>query len=739
MNTKEYTFQSLFGSTFFVDESEAILKQIEIPIIQRDYAQGRTNNEVGRIRQRFLDALFQAITNDKHITLDFVYGDISPIGNKKETFVLTPLDGQQRLTTLFLLHWYIAKKEHIEANEYEFLKSFSYATRFSSRDFCQELVKYTPDFYQEKISESIKDQAWYPYEWKNDPTIQSMLIMIDAIHEKFKNQQNLWESLVTHKNISFFFLPLTEMGLTDDLYIKMNSRGKPLTPFEHFKAEFEEIIKQHSEELSKEINHKFDIDWTDMLFPFRSDNNIIDDEFMRYFHFIGDILCYKSSINFEKDEFKLANLLYSKDCENAKENIEYFKQSFDCWCGFDIIDFFNQIFSKQTYEINKVKLYQEDLNIFRECCDNYGEYSGRNRKFPLSKILLLFSINTYLQNKDKISEDEFRRRIRIIRNLIWNSSDEIRDDRMKTLLSESETIILTGNIPTSEKGDLGYNVRQKEEEHNKIEWLKNNAQEEDELFHLEDHALLKGCVSAIGLDNHNNFEKFRLLFNNCDKDLINRALLSIGDYSQFVGWRWQIGAKNESVWIDLFHPTKQRQGFDETSKTLNSLLSKLYNTTINDENLKQLINEYLNNPDTLKDWRYYFVKYSPMRQGNFGMYYWYNWQEFSKGSYKIIMMNTEKSIGGRNWNVFLYTLFQFSDFDNKLTLGEYAYQGDKLKIKNTDIEIDCLTDKFVVSQNETQTEYPISQLNGIDTEDRIEKGKQIISEFLNETNQNASS
>ncbi len=156
------------------------------------------------------------------------------------------------------------------------MKNFSYATRFSSRDFCQELVKYIPDFCQEKISESIKDQAWYPYEWKNDPTIQSMLIMIDAIHEKFKNQQNLWKSLVTHKNISFYFLPLTEMGLTDDLYIKMNSRGKPLTPFEHFKAEFEEIIRQHSEELSKEINHKFDIEWTDMLFPFRGDNNIID-------------------------------------------------------------------------------------------------------------------------------------------------------------------------------------------------------------------------------------------------------------------------------------------------------------------------------------------------------------------------------------------------------------------------------------------------------------------------------
>lgn len=273
MNTREYTFQSLFGSTFEFEGNSITLSKIEIPIIQRDYAQGRKNDEVNRIRERFLDALFQAIVGKIHITLDFVYGDVSKDG------VLTPLDGQQRLTTLFLLHWYIAKKENIDVSEYKFLNYFTYATRFSSRDFCQELVGYSPYFNDEKLSVAIKDQAWYPYEWKNDPTIQSMLVMIDAVHKIFNTQSELWESLVTNKIISFYFLPLSEMGLSDDLYIKMNSRGKPLTPFEHFKAEFEEIIKNISDKLSKEINHKFDIDWTNMLFPFRGDNYIIDDEF----------------------------------------------------------------------------------------------------------------------------------------------------------------------------------------------------------------------------------------------------------------------------------------------------------------------------------------------------------------------------------------------------------------------------------------------------------------------------
>lgn len=51
MNTKEYTFQSLFGSTFEFEGNSVTLSKIEIPIIQRDYAQGRMNGETKRIRE----------------------------------------------------------------------------------------------------------------------------------------------------------------------------------------------------------------------------------------------------------------------------------------------------------------------------------------------------------------------------------------------------------------------------------------------------------------------------------------------------------------------------------------------------------------------------------------------------------------------------------------------------------------------------------------------------------------
>jgi len=280
MNSIPTTFRQIFGQEL---ANGSAINSIEIPIIQRDYAQGRETKEVEKIRNRFVDALFKALTNtgEEAIKLDFVYGNI-------EDGKLIPLDGQQRLTTLFLLHWYIAKHENIIEENHFFLKKFTYKTRFSSRDFCDKLVECTPDFKVDKLSEWIMDQNWFMYSWEKDPTVKSMIVMIDKIHETFKGQSQLWEKLLDKQNppISFYFLPLEEMGVTDSLYIKMNSRGKPLTPFEHFKADFEKTILEVSPELRTEFIKKVDVGWVNMLWKYRGDDDVIDDKFMKLFYYI---------------------------------------------------------------------------------------------------------------------------------------------------------------------------------------------------------------------------------------------------------------------------------------------------------------------------------------------------------------------------------------------------------------------------------------------------------------------
>ena len=114
MATTLHSFMDIFDTTFGENQEEVQLKKIIIPIIQRDFAQGRKSPDVTRVRERFLESLYKAVT-EKPITLDFVYGDVDADGN------MTPLDGQQRLTTLFLLHWYAAKKGRVSEEEYSFL------------------------------------------------------------------------------------------------------------------------------------------------------------------------------------------------------------------------------------------------------------------------------------------------------------------------------------------------------------------------------------------------------------------------------------------------------------------------------------------------------------------------------------------------------------------------------------------------------------------------------------------
>lgn len=273
---------------------ELPINRIEIPIIQRDYAQGRDDDKTKKIRNGFLSSIINALENESSpLELDFVYGNV-------KNNVLQPLDGQQRLTTLFLLHWIIAlKTKKLLDNESTFLK-FTYETRISSREFCNALVKNWNELGEgETLGEKISDSKWFFLSWKKDPTIKAMLTMIDAIEEKIKSKEieelnDFWQKLtIDSPIITFNFKELNDVGLTDDLYIKMNARGKALTEFENFKAQFEKYIKEsnpdkidweieYKDKLTKTFSHKIDTVWTDLFWKYRGDDNLIDNEFIKF-------------------------------------------------------------------------------------------------------------------------------------------------------------------------------------------------------------------------------------------------------------------------------------------------------------------------------------------------------------------------------------------------------------------------------------------------------------------------
>jgi uncharacterized protein with ParB-like and HNH nuclease domain len=90
MENKEFSFWNLISEY-----------TIEIPAIQRDYVQDRLYSDLQKEECDIVGDIHKTLTNQTKINLHFVYG-------KVDNQELVPLDGQQRLTTLFLLHWFLS-------------------------------------------------------------------------------------------------------------------------------------------------------------------------------------------------------------------------------------------------------------------------------------------------------------------------------------------------------------------------------------------------------------------------------------------------------------------------------------------------------------------------------------------------------------------------------------------------------------------------------------------------------
>lgn len=106
-----YSFIDLFSKKVDYDKTTQVtVSGIVIPQIQRPYAQGRTDSICTYVRNTFLDEIFDSLQkdDDEIFDLNFIYGIIKA---SNDNYKMELLDGQQRLTTLFLLYWYIANAE----------------------------------------------------------------------------------------------------------------------------------------------------------------------------------------------------------------------------------------------------------------------------------------------------------------------------------------------------------------------------------------------------------------------------------------------------------------------------------------------------------------------------------------------------------------------------------------------------------------------------------------------------
>ena len=403
---------------------------IEIPIIQRDYAQGRIGKE--QLRTSFLKELKEALDKKQLLKLDFVYGSV-------ENGHLQPLDGQQRLTTLWLLHWYIALKAEKLKEASNILKNFSYETRISSREFCKKLCEADfTQFVEESIVDFITQQTWFYSFWKQDPTIQAMLRMLGGTTNEEEAKDNIeavfkggdfseyWTRLTSEEApIAFYYQPLKDFGLSDDLYIKMNARGKQLTPFENFKADLIGYIEQESkkdETWNKLLNVPIllDTDWMDIFWKNKSENYQIDEIYYAFLNrFFWNYYVSSSKETGSKIEQTDTYKYLNKDNYTTYDSLENYKNSE----GIIPLELFEDL---QTV-LNNFGKYSQD-KLLKEVIPNaqwetpfffipeYDEKGGIIGVNQLQRIIF-FAICKYFKEGEG-EENSLKRWMRVVWNLV---------------------------------------------------------------------------------------------------------------------------------------------------------------------------------------------------------------------------------------------------------------------------------------------------------------------------------
>lgn len=444
--------------------------KIEIPIIQRDYAQGREGKEY--LRQTFLESLKQALDENEVLKLDFVYGSA-------ENGALQPLDGQQRLTTLWLLHWYMAMRAGKLHEAGETLKKFTYETRISSREFCEELCKSEnfKSFDGNNIVSYITSQTWFYSSWKQDPTIQSMLRMLggtqkegkggkdipDGIEEVFGESsafEKYWDKLESdNAPIVFYYLLLKDFGLSDDLYIKMNARGKQLTNFENFKADLVGYIQEKANEnetwekfLQSENNVgipiKLDTEWTDIFWRNKTDDGRIDEI---YFAFLNRYFLHYAIANLDVNEKSSIWKLYDNDSGNSALSYDNGFQMYEDILNENLLEKLSSLFDSLKQIVNKIvkdksgndiqsindkirsylpawfssfdfipqykKKDNEEYDVIK---DSFGNNLYKVTTLNQSPRVVFFGICRYLEECKSFDEGQFKRWMRVVCNLTEN-------------------------------------------------------------------------------------------------------------------------------------------------------------------------------------------------------------------------------------------------------------------------------------------------------------------------------
>ena len=251
--------------------------KIIVPDLQRDYCWGNPHSKDSEdsLVDSFLDSLFRAFEKPKNdITMGLIYGYYDEL----KSYHLQLCDGQQRLTTLFLImgviNRYVDNRyrelliSNFELYEDDKEPHLLYGIRESSLYFLSDLT--THYFLDSKLSIcDIESQYWFLNSYNQDPTILSILRALNTIENRLKEFEQikvLGDFLQTH--LKFLFYDMNNRQNGEETFVVINTTGEPLSANQNLKPR---IILENPNYLRKTENsdgfideHNTAQDWEEM-------------------------------------------------------------------------------------------------------------------------------------------------------------------------------------------------------------------------------------------------------------------------------------------------------------------------------------------------------------------------------------------------------------------------------------------------------------------------------------------
>lgn len=243
LNTKMITMSKLIsGNSYniahiFCGENSKVV----IHDLQRDYCWGNPKHD---LVSGFIDSLLE-IDKGEVVTMGLLYGYYNGLIDNH----LQLCDGQQRLTTIFLLIGMINRKlvfstyrkylmSDFEYNHDDKEPYLQYGIRDSSLYFISDLTSFF--FLTEGITcvNELTRQPWFLSSYRLDPTVNSILDALSTIEDKLsalkKEQLSQLGDFLTEK-VEFIFYDMGSREEGEETFVIINTTGEPLSAAQNLK------------------------------------------------------------------------------------------------------------------------------------------------------------------------------------------------------------------------------------------------------------------------------------------------------------------------------------------------------------------------------------------------------------------------------------------------------------------------------------------------------------------------